>query len=208
VPEALRPSQGPGHTGATTLPRPPQHRLQEIQPLADGRRAGCLHCCGGEAAEPLSAGPVGSADRAAVLGAEGLRTRKNECQAYEGQNCRASAATTESYSINLGYTPGHRRGPPRASPSGDRVGAGEWMGKEVCRTQDGPRRAAITSAATSESYAFHAGALPAYYWSQTAAGSSAVAESHCASGSCVAHAAGDTEHRCQTPPEIQGFWRG
>jgi hypothetical protein len=80
------PPQGPGHTGATALPRPPRCLLQEVQPLADGSRAGCLHCCGGEAAEPLPAGSVGSADRAAVLGSEGRHTCKSESQAYEGQN--------------------------------------------------------------------------------------------------------------------------
>jgi len=59
VPAALRPPQGPGHTGATALPRTLRHRLQEVRPLADGRRAGCLHRCGGEAAEPSAHGPVG-----------------------------------------------------------------------------------------------------------------------------------------------------
>ena len=105
------------------------------------------------------------------------------------------------------YTPEHRRSPPRASPSGHWVGAEEWRGKEVCRTQDGPGGAAITSAATSESYAFHAETLPAYYRRQTPAGSSAIPESHRTAASCVAHATGDTEHRCQTPPAIQGSWR-
>ena len=59
MPAALRPPQGPGHTGATALPRTLRHRLQEVRPLADGRRAGCLHRCGGEAAEPSAHGPVG-----------------------------------------------------------------------------------------------------------------------------------------------------
>ena len=81
---------------------------------------------------------VGSSDRAAVLGLEGLSTCKSECQAYEDQNCPITAAAAESYTINLGYTPGHLQGPSRASPSGDRVCARAERGKEGCRTQDGP----------------------------------------------------------------------
>jgi len=81
-------------------------------------------------------------------------------------------------------------------------------GKEICQQVSvSPGRAAITSAATWESYAFHSETLPESYRSQTAAGSSAVPESRCTSGSCVAHATDDTEHRCQTPPAIEGFWR-
>ena len=81
---------------------------------------------------------VRSNDRAAVLGSEGLSTCKSECQAYEDQNCPTTAAAAESYTINLGYTPGYLQGPPRASPSGDRVCARAERGKEGCRTQDGP----------------------------------------------------------------------
>ena len=40
VPPALRPPQGPGHTGATALPDPFSNRLPALQPLADGGRAG------------------------------------------------------------------------------------------------------------------------------------------------------------------------
>ena len=102
---------------------------------------------------------------------------------------------------------GISRVPPRPPPAGDRVCAEGRRENQVCRTQDGPGHAAITSIATSESYAFHAETLPEYYRNQIAAGSSAVPESHCTSGSCVAHATGDTEPRCQTPPAIEGSWR-
>src|ERR1035441_5722133 len=90
VPAPLRAPPGPGHTGATALTRTLRRRLPEVWPHAGGGRAECLRRCGGEAEEPRTAVSVGSADRAAVLGPEGLRTCKSESQAYEGQNCRAS----------------------------------------------------------------------------------------------------------------------
>ena len=68
VPSAVRPAQGSAHSRATALPRPFHRRLQEVQPLADRRTAGCLHCCGVEGAEPSVAGSVRSPDRPAVPG--------------------------------------------------------------------------------------------------------------------------------------------
>jgi hypothetical protein len=150
VPAPLRLSQGPGHTGPTALPRPPQHLLQEVQPPADGRRVGCLHRRGGEGAEPPTPGPVGSADRAAALGPAGLRTSKSECQAYEGQNCRASAATTDSYPINLGTTPEYVQSLTGVAPSGGAPGKEGERGQWVCGTQVEEASAALTRSAESE----------------------------------------------------------
>jgi len=135
-PAALRPPQGPGHTGPTALPRPPQHLLQKVQPLADAGRTGCLPCCRGEAPEPLSAGSVRSVDRPAVLGAEGLHTCQSECQVVKGPNCPATAATTETCTINLGDAPDTHRTLTGVPPSGDRPGQAGAKGKRACGTQD------------------------------------------------------------------------
>src|ERR1017187_8303125 len=150
VPAPLRPPQGPGHTGATALTRTLRRRLPEVWPHAGGGRAACLHCRGGEAAEPLTAESVGSADRAAVLGPKGLRTCKSESQAYEGQNCHASASSTESCAINLGYTPGYVRGLTGVAPSGGTPGKEGARGKWACGTQVEEASAALARAAESE----------------------------------------------------------
>jgi hypothetical protein len=124
VPTPLHPPQEPRHPGATALPGPIQSHLQEVRPLADAGRAGCPHCCGGEAAEPTTVKSVGAADRAAALSSEGLRRCKSESQVVKGQNCPATAATSESYTINLGYAPDTHRSPTVCGRS--RQGRGEW----------------------------------------------------------------------------------
>ena len=134
-PAALRPPQGPGHTGPTALPRPPQHLLQKVQPLADAGRTGCLHGCRGEASEPLPSESVGSVDRPAVLGSERRRAGKRECQAVKGQNCPATASTTEGCTINLGDAPDTHRTLTGVPPSADGPDEEGANGKWACGTQ-------------------------------------------------------------------------
>ena len=60
------------------------------------------------------------------MGSEGLHTSKSECQAYEGKNCRASASTAETYTINLGTTPEYILGLTGVPPSGGAPGKAGW----------------------------------------------------------------------------------
>jgi hypothetical protein len=200
MPTALRPPQGPGHTRATALPGPPQHLLQEVQPLAHARRAGCLHRYGGKAAEPLTAGSVGSADRAAVLGSEGRRPRKMECQAYKDPSRSATIATTESCAINLGHTPEFLQGLTGVPPSGGRPGTDGGMEKAECRMQKEEGESVLTRAANPWAHGIHPRKPPECCRGQAVADGKAGPPSPCPSGSWVAHATGDPDHRDQPPP--------
>jgi hypothetical protein len=73
------------------------------------------------------------------MGSEGLHTSKSECQAYEGKNCRASASTAETYTINLGTTPEYILGLTGVPPSGGAPGKAGARGKWACGRQAGVR---------------------------------------------------------------------
>ena len=96
VPTPLRQTDQSPHLQAKALARPFRRRLEKIQPLPHGRAAGCLHRCGGEAAEPATPWPVGTADRTTVFDSQGIRS---ECR------CKTPAArrNCESASIAEGY---------------------------------------------------------------------------------------------------------
>src|ERR1035438_2632783 len=92
-------------------------------------------------------------------------------------------------------TSGTHRGPSVVLPGHCRLGT-----QRVRQAQAGrkclERRSGIpTSASKSEGYGTRVEALPAYSRGETAAGSRAVPECCCTSGSYVVHAICDTQHR-------------
>ena len=102
---------------------------------------------------------VAAGDRAAALGSEGLRTCKSESQVVEGQNCRTTAATTESCTINLGYTPDIHRIHTGVPPSEGRPRQEGVRGKWACGTAPGTGSADTRAPAEPE---HHPGAAPSH----------------------------------------------
>ena len=126
--------------------------FRKYKPFPDAGTAERLHCCGGEGAKPPTAESVGSADRAAVLGSEGLRTCKSESQGVKGQNCPATVATTESCTIDLGTTPESLHGLTGVPPSGNAACGAGARRTGLPGTQAGAGGVTLTSAIKSESY--------------------------------------------------------
>jgi hypothetical protein len=90
--------------------------------------------------------------------------------------------------IHMGDTPGPLRGPSGAPPSGNVACEASESRKEVPGAQDEEGSGILTSASKPKGYGTRVEALPAYYRGKTAAGSRAVPEGSCTSGSYVMHA--------------------
>jgi len=147
---------------------------------------------------------VAAGDRAAALGSEGLRTCKSESQVVEGQNYPATVATTESCTINLGPAPESLQDLTGVPPSADGPRKEGARGKWASGTQDEQGGPALTRAVELEGYRVRRAAPPAHSRGKAVADGKAGPESRCPSRKCVVHATGDLEHRCPTPPAIQG----
>ena len=92
-------------------------------------------------------------------------------------------------------TSGTHRGPSMDPPGHRRRGTQRARQAQAGRKRLARRSSILTSASTSDGYGTRVAALPAYSRGETAAGSRAVAEGGCTSGSYVVHAIGDTKRR-------------
>ena len=92
-------------------------------------------------------------------------------------------------------TSGAHRGPSVVSPGRHRLGTQCVRQARAERKCLERRSGNPTSASKSEGYGTRVEALPAYFRGKPAAGSRAVPEGGCTSGSHMVHAIGDTKHR-------------
>jgi hypothetical protein len=130
---ALGQAQKSADPQATALARAFRRRLEEVQPVADRRTAGCLHRCGGQAALPATPGPIGLPHRAAVFDSPGIRSEGRRKQA-EGRKCCGSPANTGDFAINTGYTPARHRYDTSTTP--EQAGGGRQSTRRNAATED------------------------------------------------------------------------